>query len=135
MEYRCIKCRDCPDCKNSDESEKTSLREEAEEQMIKDSVELDIQNRRIVCKLPVRGSEQDFLTTNRDRALKVLDQQCRKYSSNEEIREVALKAFAKLFDNGHAALTSNVDEETLQKFINKDVFLFAFFLNCLQFSQ
>ena len=120
VEYRCIKCRDCPDCKNSDESEKTSLREEAEEQMIKDSVVLDIKNKRIVCKLPVRGSEQDFLTTNKDRALKVLDQQCRKYSSNEEIKEIALKAFDKLFDNGHAALTSDVDEEILQKFIYKD---------------
>ena len=120
MEYRCVKCRDCPDCRNSDESEKISLREEAEEQMIKESVKLDIQNRRIICSLPVRGPEQDFLTTNRDRAMKVLDQQCRKYHGDEEIRETALKAFKKLFDNGHAALVSDVEEEVLEQFIYKD---------------
>ena len=44
IEYRCVKYRDCPDCKNSDESEKISLREEAEEQRIRDSVKLDIPN-------------------------------------------------------------------------------------------
>ena len=97
-----------------------SLREEAEEQIIKESVKLDIQNRRIICSLPVRGPEQDFLTTNRDRAMKVLDQQCRKYHGDEEIRETALKAFKKLFDNSHAALVSDVEEEVLEQFINKD---------------
>ena len=32
-----------------------------------------------------------------------------------------LKAFAKLFDNGHAMLLSEVSEEQLEKFINKEV--------------
>ena len=67
IEYRCVKCRDCSDCKNSEETEKTSLREEAEEQMIKESVKLDIPNKKIICRLPVRGPEKDFLTTNRER--------------------------------------------------------------------
>ena len=120
VEYRCVKCRDCPDCRNSDESEKTSLREEAEEYMIKQSVKLDIENRRIICSLPLRGPEQDFLTNNRDRALKVLDQQCRKYHADEEVRETALKAFKKLFDNNHAAILSDIEEELTEQFIHKD---------------
>ena len=120
IEYRCVKCRDCPDCKNAEETEKTSLREEAEEMMIKESVKLDIPNKRIICRLPLRGPEKDFLTTNKERALTVLDQQCRKYHGDEEIREVALKGFRKLFDNGHASLLQDIDDDTKQLFLNKD---------------
>ena len=79
--------------------------------MIRQSVKLDLPNIRIICTLPVRGQERDFLSTNRDRALKVLDQQCKKYHKDDEVKEVAIKAFKKLFDNGHAALVDDVDEE------------------------
>jgi hypothetical protein len=77
-------------------------------------------NKRIICSLPVRGAEQDFLTTNRERAMQVLDQQCRKYHGDEEVRETALKAFRKLFDNGHAELIKDVEEELLVQFMDKD---------------
>ena len=120
FEYRCIKCRDCVDCRNAEESEKVSLREEAEMHMVRQSVHLDLENKKIVCSLPLRGREQDFLATNRDRALKVLDQQCRKYAKDDETKSVAIKAFNKLFDNGHAALLTDLDENILEKFINKD---------------
>ena len=36
------------------------------------------------------------------------------------VQEVALKAFRKLFDNGHASLIEDIDEETKAKFIDKD---------------
>ena len=120
VEYRCVKCRDCPDCRDSENSEKSSLREEAESYMIKESVKLDLPNKRIICTLPVRGPERDFLSTNRDRALTVLDQQCKKYHNDEETTEVAVKAFKKLLDNGHASFIEDVDEETRSIFINKD---------------
>ena len=120
VEYRCVKCRDCPDCRDSENAEKSSLREEAESYMIKESVKLDLPNKRIICTLPVRGPERDFLSTNRDRALTVLDQQCKKYHNDEETTEVAVKAFKKLLDNGHASFIEDVDEETRSIFINKD---------------
>ena len=120
IEYRCVKCCDCPNCKNSDESEKTSLREEAEEQMIKDSVKLDIENQRIICSLPLRGPENEFLTTNRDKAHKILDQQCRKYFNDIEVKDVALKAFDKLLDNGHASFIEDLCEDDLLQFMDKD---------------
>ena len=120
IEYRCVKCRDCSDCRNAEDTEKISLREEAEMHMIKQSVKLDLPNKRIICSLPVRGPERDFLSTNRDRALTVLNQQCKKYHKDDEIKEVAIKAFKKLFDNGHAALVEDVDEETKSLFIEKD---------------
>ena len=38
INYRCPKCMDCSDCRRSFETERVSLREEAEDMMIWDSV-------------------------------------------------------------------------------------------------
>ena len=73
IEYCCPKCRSCNDCRRSFATERISLREEAEDQMIWDSVSLDWSNKRIICNLPLRGSVEEFLSNNRDIALKILD--------------------------------------------------------------
>ena len=95
IEYRCVRCRECSDCKNAEQTEKISLREEAEMHMIRESVKLDIPNKRIICSLPVRGVERNFLSTNRDRAQTVLDQQYSNYHGDKEVKEVVLKGFKK----------------------------------------
>ena len=41
IEYRCPRCRTCNDCRRSFETERVSLREEAEDLMIWDSVKID----------------------------------------------------------------------------------------------
>ena len=81
IEYRCPKCRQCVDCRRSFETERVSLREEAEDLMIWDSVSIDWEKKQIVCKLPLRGKESEFLSSNRDIALRVLNQQCQKYAT------------------------------------------------------
>ena len=100
--YRCIKCRDCSTCKNSDRIEAISLKEEAEMDLIDQSVQLDLEGRRILCSLPLRGDERQFLSNNYNRAVKVLEQQVKQYGNQPETREMILKAFDKLFTNGHA---------------------------------
>ena len=90
-------------------------------ELIKKSVVLDFENKRIICSLPLRGEEQDFLTTNRDRALKVLEQQCRKYYKDEATKEVILKAFKKIFDNGHAGPVHELTSQEKEAFSNKPV--------------
>ena len=85
MEYRCPACRDCLKCKNNDTTEKVSLREEVEQKQIVDSVRLDLDNKRIVTRLPKRGPEEQFLTTNRDLAMKVYKGICVKASKSEKI--------------------------------------------------
>ena len=37
-----------------------------------------------------------------------------------EVKEIALKAFAKLFDNGHAAFIRDVEEDVLRVFLYND---------------
>ena len=121
IEYRCPKSRQCSDCLNPIETEKISLREEAETVAISESVKLDVENKRIICSLPLRGEETEFLSTNRAQAEKVLNQQCSKYFKDEATKPVILKAFKKLFDNNHAKLLRDLPSEIVEKILSKHV--------------
>ena len=121
IEYRCIKCRNCSKCQDSDNQEKISLREEAELEQCRDSVMLDYDNRRILCSLPLRGKEEHFLGPNRDMALKILEQQVKKYSENREVKEMIVKAFNKMFNNGHIKMLKDLTEIERSSFLNKQV--------------
>ena len=121
INYRCIKCRDCTECKDSDKTEAISLREEAEMEMIDKSVSLDFENKRINCSLPLKGEEKQFLTNNYGKARKILEQQVKEYSNQQETKEMILKAFSKLFDNGHAAFIDNIPSEERAMFANKEI--------------
>ena len=120
VEYRCPKCRDCAECKAADKTEKLSLREEAELYEIQKSVFIDLENKQIRCTLPLMGKERDFLTSNRDRALKILLQQCKRYYGDVDTKQAILDAFAKLFSNGHAVLLENLTDEQ-KGFLSKEI--------------
>ena len=121
MNYRCVKCRDCQSCKNSDRTESLSVREEAEMEMIEQSVSLDLDQKQIICSLPLRGEEQQFLTSNLPRAKKVLEQQVRQYGGQPETKELIVKAFKKLFDNSHASFLHELSPDELSMFIHKPI--------------
>ena len=111
IDYRCPRCRNCSDCRRSFETERVSLREEAEDMMIWDSVNIDWKNKKIVSYLPLRGKEEEFLSNNRDMALKVLDQQCYKYTDDADTKEIILKAFQKLLRNNQMVLWKDLSED------------------------
>ena len=121
IEYRCVGCRECAKCKNADQTEKISLREEAEMLKVAESVHLDWNKGKVVCSLPLRGAERDFLSTNKEQAVKVLDQQCRKWHRDEVNKEVILAAFEKLFRTGDTVFLDQIPEDVKAKFINKEV--------------
>ena len=121
IEYRCPKCRQCPQCRNSVDTEKVSLREEAEDLEIVKSVKLDFKNQRIFCYLPLRGPEEDFLSTNYNNALKILDKQCALYSKEPLTKELIVKGMMKLFDKGHAKLLDDIPEQTKKSINGKKV--------------
>ena len=121
IEYRCPKCRQCSECLKPIETERISLREEAEIVAITESVRLDLDNKRIICSLPLRGKEEEFLSTNKFQAEKILKQQCTKYFNDGETKPLILKAFKKLFDNKHAKLLRDLPVETVEKILSKKV--------------
>ena len=98
IDYRCPACRSCKGCKNAPETENISLREEAEDQAIRESVSIDFEKKKITCVLPLRGREEEFLSSNRKTAEKVLNSQCKKVQHDEEAKKTIIKSFYKLFD-------------------------------------
>ena len=121
VEYRCPKCRNCSSCRNSHETERISLREEAEDLLIRESVKLDWNNKRIVSHLPMRGKEEEFLTNNRDNAVKILQQQCGKYFSDEDTKEIILGAFSKLLKNNQMLLWEDLPQEDKDLILSKEI--------------
>ena len=121
IDYRCPACRSCHDCKNAPETERISLREEAEDQAIRESVSIDFDKKKITCILPLRGSEEEFLSNNRQSALKVLDGQCKKVKNDEEAKKTVIKSFYKLFDGGFARKFDDLEEEQKQQILKKKV--------------
>ena len=111
IDYRCPRCRNCSDCRRSFATERVSQREEAEDMMVWDSVSIDWKNKRIICYLPLRGSEEEFLSNNRKIALKILDQQCYKYCKDTETREMIVKALDKLMKNNQLVLWKDLTDE------------------------
>jgi hypothetical protein len=55
-----------------------SLRQDAEDDMIKNIVTLDYSKQEILATPPMRGKEEEFLSPNMNRAVCVLNQQCKK---------------------------------------------------------
>ena len=121
ISYRCVRCRNCLDCKNAEKVDKISLREESELYEIRKSVTLDWNNGKIVCTLPLRGKEKDFLSSNEDRALRVLESQCRKYFKDEETRSAIVAAFDKLIEKKYIMFLDELPTAITDRFMNKEV--------------
>ena len=119
--YRCIRCRNCSDCQNAEKVDRISLREETELYEIKNSYFLDWERGVISCTLPLRGRERDFLSSNEERAMKVLDSQCRKYSSDIETKQAIIQSFKKLIEKGYIVYIEDLPDELKEQFINKEV--------------
>ena len=90
-------------------------------QLIRDSIYLDWEEKKIVCTLPVRGEEADFLTSNKERAVKVLDQQCRKWNNDPKNKQSVIDAFKKLFKTGDTRFMHQLTKEELEQFASKPV--------------
>jgi hypothetical protein len=70
--YRCITCRNCGQCKKGDKLEVISLKEEAEQAIIEQSVELDADSNTLWAKLPFIEDPVTALKPNRFVAERVL---------------------------------------------------------------
>ena len=121
LAYRCPKCRSCHDCRNSNETERIFVREELEDQAIKDSVSIDFESKKIAAKLPMRGDENQYLSNNRNSALKVLEGQCTKFQNDQGTKDLVIKAFNKLLDNKFAVKFEDLTNEQQAMISSKEV--------------
>ena len=101
VSYRCRQCRNCQKCKGGDSEERLSLRQEAEQELIRESVHLDVENGQATAKLPFTHDPNEKLNNNKGIAKKRLDSIINKYSKDPEIKQGILDAWDKLIEKGH----------------------------------
>ena len=82
--------------------------------MIKESVKLDY-------ALPLRGKPEEFLTTNKPDAAKILEKQVRLYHKVEDTKKLIVKAKDKLFTNEHVSLLKDLPKARQQLVLDQPV--------------
>ena len=112
--YRCISCRNCNKCRNGENLEAISFKEEAEQALIEDSVELDPMKDVIWAKLPFIEDPVTSLKPNRFVAEKVLKTQLELFRKNPTMREDTVKSHQKLVDRGHVSAEDELPADQLE---------------------
>ena len=109
--YRCISCRNCKSCKsckNSDHQLDTSIKEEAEQELINQSIKIDLESKTVSATLPFIQDPQHKLAPNKSIALKIFNQQLKKLSHNEKDKEDIIASEKKLQDLGFVDYVDNL---------------------------
>ena len=111
IDYRCIKCFSCNNCRDADQTEKISLRQDTEDDMIEYSVSFDYANKQIIATLLLKGKEEECLSPYQDRATCVLNQKCKKLKGKPDDIKAVQKSVDKLFDRGHIKFVEDPSED------------------------
>ena len=115
MEYRGDSCANCPTCKLSARAKTKSLQEHFEQEVIKKSVHVDLEQERVWVDLPFIKDPVEFLTKkhgahdNYVQALRVYHAQC---SKRDEVKDQVKKAHAELVDRGYMVKITDLPEDT-----------------------
>ena len=117
--YRCVRCRNCVSCRNPGRYEASSLKEEAEQYAIEESVRFDPEKKKIIATLPFIKPPELNLKPNRYGAEKVLESQMKLVVRSEQMRQDVLKSFSKLADKGYFLPLSSLPGD-LQKSIDQE---------------
>ena len=109
--YRCMRCRNCFDCKRGEILEKVSLREEAEQFIIEESVNYNAESKCLEAVLPFIKSPEENLKNNFNRAFKILETQVKGAAKSEQTRLDVLASHNKLRDKGHVMPLDELPED------------------------
>ena len=112
--FRCKQCRNCDNCRRGAGQERLSLKQEAEQELVRQSV--TIKDGVAIAKLPFTMSPEDHLKNNRHIALKMFDLILKKHCSDETQRAVVWKAWEKLIDKGHLVFLKDLNSSERPKF-------------------
>ena len=88
-----------------------SMRQEAEQELIKESVDIDSKHRIAMTKLPFIANPEEKLSSNCLIAKKRLDAICCKYRDDPETRSGILKAWEKFMMNSHLIFLNKLDDK------------------------
>ena len=118
--YKCPTCRECESCKKGSGFENISIKQEAEQELIKQSVYVDTELNRPMARLPFKADPKVFLADNNYIASKRLQNVCNKYYKQEAVREEINHAFDKLRKRGHMKYYKDLNVNQREKLTNAE---------------
>jgi hypothetical protein len=118
IEYRCEKCRGCSECKKGEFTQKISLKEEYEQDLIRKSVRVDFDNNETTALLPFIGNPEEKLCSNEEESLKVYRQQLRLLSKNPAAKEALLEMESGLQSAGYVEWVHKLDKDRIEMLNN-----------------
>ena len=97
------------------------MQQEAHQSLIRESICIDKKLKRAVAKLPFTTDPTGKLTNNTRLANKRLENVCRKYSSDLEVKDMIIAGFDKLLNRGHIVLLDDLPVKMQDKIKNAKV--------------
>ena len=116
--FKCSRCHDCKDCKRGAGQEMTLIRQEAEQEKIRESIHIDRTQNRLIAKLPFLCDPSEKLKDNTKAATKRLENVVRQYGSDENVKLMLQKSMQKLINNEHIVLLHNLPVEKQEEILN-----------------
>lgn len=124
VDYRCEDCAPCKACKQSDKLRSVSIRDEAEEVLIRRSVTVDVEKKVSTCSYPFTEDPEAYLTkmwggktNNFEMAKAILKTQRNKPLA---IRESVVKFNQEVYDKGFVAPLSELPDDLRNEIISSE---------------
>ena len=108
--YRCVRCRGCPNCKKSARVDCISIKEEVEQELIDNSVNVKVDDGYTEAKLPFICDPNTHLRPNRHLAEKIYSLQVKKLNKDPKNREDVIRAFDKLCTLGYISKLNDLSD-------------------------
>ena len=116
--FKCVKCRGCDECLKGSGYEKISLKQEYEQNLIKQSVHIDDEKGMAIARLPFKADPTQFLADNYHVAHKRLNNICNKYSKDQDVKNKILAGLDKLRSKGHVKYYEDLNAEQISMLDN-----------------
>ena len=109
IDYRCPDCHGCTKCKNSEQINKISMENEAEQREIEKSVSVDTEAGVTTAFLPLLHDPVIKLSPNKQQAMAIYKRELRKLDRSEKAKNDVLKAELKLQEREHVEYEKNLN--------------------------
>ena len=119
--YKCPSCKGCKDCKRGDINIIESIKDEREEELLRNSIIMNNNTSKFEAKLPILGKADVLLKSNNRIATDVLRSQLRKLQNKPEDIKQIKEGFDKLLNKGYIENLRTMPKETQEKVLNKNI--------------
>ena len=111
--YRCMDCRKCQKCLQGDKIELISVKEEIEQDIINESIKVNLSKGEVTARLPLIYDAKERLAPNKKKALAVFKSQISRITTEE--REEIIKSEKKMHDLGYVEYVKDLSSEQQRK--------------------